>query len=77
MRALPAADVVARLKSGGGEQSPYCEEVVRWVTQSRSTGRCACQHRSAWLLVSVVRIRSSLNSGQRMERAGGVAGDNL
>jgi hypothetical protein len=28
---LAAADVVARLKAGGGEQSPYCEDVVRWV----------------------------------------------
>lgn len=29
--ALAAADVVARLKSGGGEQTPYCEAVVEWV----------------------------------------------
>ena len=29
--ALPAADVVARLRSGGGEQSRYCEEVVSWI----------------------------------------------
>ena len=28
---IAAADVVARLKSGGGEQSPYAEAVVEWV----------------------------------------------
>ena len=32
--ALAAADVVARLKSGGGEQSPYCEHVVSWVASN-------------------------------------------
>ena len=30
-RAVAAADVVARLRSGGGEESPYCEGVVAWV----------------------------------------------
>jgi hypothetical protein len=29
--ALAAADVVARLVSGGGEDSPYCEGVTAWV----------------------------------------------
>jgi Domain of unknown function (DUF4259) len=33
--ALAAADVVARLKAGGGEQSPYCEDVVSWVAANR------------------------------------------
>lgn len=32
--ALAAADVVARLRSGGGEQSPYCEGVVSWVASN-------------------------------------------
>ena len=32
--ALAAADVVARLRSGGGEQSPYCEDVVSWVASN-------------------------------------------
>lgn len=31
--ALAAADVIARLKSGGGEQSPYAEPVMTWVDQ--------------------------------------------
>ena len=31
--ALAAADVIARLKSGGGEQSPYAEAVMSWVDQ--------------------------------------------
>ncbi len=31
--ALAAADVIARLKSGGGEQSPYAEDVMNWVDQ--------------------------------------------
>lgn len=30
--ALVAADVVARLVSGRGEDSPYCEEIVAWVS---------------------------------------------
>ena len=29
--ALAAADVVARLASGRGEDSPYCEDIVNWV----------------------------------------------
>ena len=29
--ALAAADVIGRLKSGGGEQSPYAESVMNWV----------------------------------------------
>ncbi len=31
--ALAAADVIARLKSGGGEQSPYAESAMNWVDQ--------------------------------------------
>lgn len=31
--ALAAADVIARLRSGGGEQSPYAESVMSWVDQ--------------------------------------------
>lgn len=31
--ALAAADVIARLKSGGGEQSPYAEDVMNWVDE--------------------------------------------
>jgi hypothetical protein len=31
--ALAAADVIGRLKSGGGEQSPYAESVMNWVDQ--------------------------------------------
>lgn len=31
--ALAAADVIGRLKSGGGEQSPYAESVINWVDQ--------------------------------------------
>lgn len=34
-RALAAADVVARLRTGGGEVSPYSEAVVAWVEQNR------------------------------------------
>ncbi|MCB0922440.1 MAG: DUF4259 domain-containing protein [Actinobacteria bacterium] len=30
--ALVAADVVARLVSGHGEDSPYCEDIVAWVS---------------------------------------------
>ena len=32
-RALAAADVVARLRSGGGEVSPYAENVATWVRE--------------------------------------------
>jgi Domain of unknown function (DUF4259) len=33
-RALAAADVIARLQSGGGEQSVYAEEVTHWVAKN-------------------------------------------
>lgn len=35
--AVAAADVVARLCNGSGEQSSYCEDVVQWVNQNRQT----------------------------------------
>ena len=35
--ALAAADVVARLVSGRGEDSPYCEDVVAWVNAHPGT----------------------------------------
>ncbi len=35
--ALAAADVVARLVSGRGENTVYCEEVVAWVTANAAT----------------------------------------
>ena len=34
--AIAAADVVARLQSGGGERSAYCSDVVSWVDQNQS-----------------------------------------
>ncbi|MFW2335686.1 DUF4259 domain-containing protein [Ilumatobacter sp.] len=34
--AVAAADVVARLRSGGGERSAYCADVVSWVDQNPS-----------------------------------------
>ena len=34
--AIAAADVVARLQSGGGERSAYCVDVVSWVDQNPS-----------------------------------------
>ncbi len=33
---IAAANVVARLKSGGGEQSPYAEGVIEWVQANQA-----------------------------------------
>lgn len=47
--AIAAADVVARLQSGGGERSSYCAEVVSWVDQNplRPTAELVATARAA------------------------------
>jgi hypothetical protein len=54
--ALAAADVVARLVSGRGEDSPYCEDVVAWVQANRITPSAALVEKAR---AAVSRVRGA------------------
>lgn len=56
---IAAADVVARLKSGGGEQSPSAETVVEWVQANQAAD---WQHLVIPALAALERVASPENS---------------
>ena len=57
--ALAAADVIARLKSGGGEQSPYAESVMNWVDQHENDEAWIALVSAARAAIAAVRAESS------------------
>ena len=57
--ALAAADVIARLKSGGGEQSPYAEPVMSWVDEHDDDQTWTALVPAARAAVVAVRDKSS------------------
>lgn len=57
--ALAAADVIGRLKSGGGEQSPYAESVMNWVDQHEDDDGWIALVPAARAAVAAVRAESS------------------
>ncbi len=56
---IAAADVVARLKSGRGEQSPYAEAVIEWVQANQAA---EWQPLVAPALAALERVASPENS---------------
>lgn len=57
--ALAAADVIGRLKSGGGEQSPYAESVMDWVDEHEDDDSWIALVPAARAAVVAVRAESS------------------